>query len=92
MTKKEIALQIGTTIRELPARQTAYETLLSRIRLNGGSISWKDSIERDLKEDIAPSSLFGRSVARLSSDIAEATDDSLLEFVYNRLFLPDYDS
>jgi hypothetical protein len=90
MTNKEMAIKIGKTIRELQVRQTALETLLSRVRFENESINWKQTIEGDVKADLAPSTPVGQSVAQLEAELAQASDDSLLEVLYSRIFLPNY--
>lgn len=90
MTNKEMALAIGKTVRELQAKVGALEMLLSQVRFEGESIAWQARIETDLQTDLAPSSPFGRSVARLEEELAESPDTASLEVVYKRIFLPDY--
>lgn len=88
MTDKEMALEIGKTIRELQARKIAYETLLSRLTFENHALNWKETIEMDVKQDLLPSSPFGQNVAQLEDALERADDDSLLRVLYSQISLP----
>ncbi len=89
MTDKEMALEIGITIRELQVRKLAYETLLSRLIFEGHALNWKEMIDADVKQDLSPSSPFGQTVSRLEAALAASPDDSLLRVLYTQIFLPE---
>ena len=88
MTDKERVVKLLATIREFQAREQAFRVLLSRCRFEGSAIPWKQAIEEDVKEDLAPSSLFGQNVAQFQQTIASVEDGLILQFLYKEITEP----
>ena len=89
MTDSEMAIEIATEFYRLLAWKTAAEVLLSRYKLEGRSIPWKEQLELEADQGVSPSeSPFGQSVAEYARAVAQSGHGSELRILYETLFPP----
>jgi len=65
MTEKDMAIAIARQVMRFQAREIASDTLLSRMRLDGKSIPWKQEVETDTDHDLSPELPFGQWLAQI---------------------------
>jgi hypothetical protein len=88
MTNQEMAYAIAMAFRKLQAKEVAYETLLSRIQLEGQPIAWKQMIQQDVAEDLAPLGQYDQALQSFAHELGSANPSEVLEALYRELFDP----
>ena len=86
MTNKDMAVAIDRRVIQFQAQETAANTLLSRIRVDGQSIPWQDQLKRDTDHDLSPELPLGRWLADIESALDQSSPDEVLETLYRELF------